>query len=127
MPTPHTLPIVRFATITIRPIIWWGKQKDSPIANRAIIAEAHKFLETSQIAQSVKTGFQNWLRAKIERDGQPRIPLMNGSVLELLIDDLGTSLDVSVHFDVGEEVNINNATGTNTSADNLCIFYSEFQ
>lgn len=117
MPAPHTLPIVRFTSVTLRPVVWWGKVKESPATNRAIIMEALKVLENPSIAQSVKNSFVSWIRAKVERDGQPRVPLANGSVIELSLDEYGTSIDMSVHFDVDD---INNSADDNPN--HLCIY-----
>ena len=117
MPAPHTLPIMRFAKVTLRPVVWWGKSKESTAANRVIISEALKFLDAPDLAQAVKNGFLRWVTSKVGRDGHPRVPLLNNSIVELTIDDdLGTSLDVSVRFDAIDE--------TNEASDaSLCIFY----
>lgn len=114
MPAPHTLPIVRFTSITLRPVVWWGKQKESPAANRSIIMEALKIFESPHIAQSAKSAFATWVRSKIEKDGQPRVPLANGSIIELSLDESGTTMDVSIHFDVDEP-------NQDLNPNNMCI------
>lgn len=113
MPAPHTLPIVRFSKVTLRPVIWWGKAKEATTSNRGIISEALKLLDTPQVAQSVKAGFLKWV-LRVESDGHPRVPLFNNSVVELPLDDIGVSLDVSVSFDSVDDAN-------NDNCPRLCI------
>ena len=124
MPAPHTLPITRFSTLTIRPVIWWGKQRaDPPINQKPMVAEASRFLESPEMAEKVKKAFKEWIRSQIERDGQPRVPLTNGSLVQLMLDTT-TSLDVSVHFDLGSVSGELSNTGieqNESSAASLCI------
>jgi hypothetical protein len=100
---------MRFTKVTLRPVIWWGKTKETTASNRAIISEVLKFMDTPNVAQAAKNGFLRWILSKVERDGHPRVPLLNNSVIEIPLDELSASLDVSVNFDtVGENNDANN-------------------
>lgn len=115
MPAPHTLPIVRFSKVIVRPVIWWGKTKENTAPNKAIISEGLKFLDSPNLAQAVKAGFVKWVQAKMERDGHPRVPLLQNSVIELQLEDLKASLDVSISFHAVDD-------NSNTVTPNICIF-----
>jgi hypothetical protein len=112
MPAPHTLPITQFTKVTLRPVLWWGKTKENSTPNRAIISEALKIMDSPNVAQAAKNGFLKWINSKVGKDGHPRAPLLNNSVVELALDELHASLDVCVNFDTPDE---------NNTSVHLCI------
>lgn len=125
MPTPHTLPITRFSTITLRPVIWWGKQRESLVNNKSIVSEACKVFEDPTMVEIVKKSFIAWIKKQADGlDTQPpRVPLTNGSLVQLTLDGVAnTTLDITVHFDLsGDVVSPPGNESNDASSINLCI------
>jgi len=78
MPTPHTLPIVQFSTVTLRPVIWWGTQKEPSHAppdrknnngnsHKSIVVEEvmQAFAQAERLEDTVKKAFKEWIRKQV--------------------------------------------------------------
>ncbi len=125
MPTPHTLPISNFTSIRLKPVFWWGtsgeihSQNPKSILHKDTISlEGRKFLENFVLEDKIKQSFRSWVISHTNNDAQARIPLVDGSLVQLVLPG-NSSIDVSVHFET-PTIPADNST-SEVNSPKLCI------